>query len=554
VPNVNEIKIPDIGDVTDAEIIEVSVSVGDEIKIEDTLVVLETDKASMDVPSPEAGVVESIQCKVGDTVSEGSLLLTISSAAVATTAEQKAEEKTVAEEAPTNAKVEEVSAKVDIPAETSSATTIEEIRVPDLGQDGAVDVIEVSISEGDDIEMDQALVTLETEKASMEVPSPLAGKIISVAVKVSDQLSTGDLIATAEVSASVNKVDVVETTAADTTKVVKSEQPAPKSPSSASKPAAPVPDYPAIQSKPNMDAIYASPAIRRLAREFGADLTQVKGTGKKGRVIKEDVQQYIKYELSRPKATANSGLGQAPDLPEIDYSKFGQVEQVPLSRIQKVSSVNLSRNWMMIPHVTQHDEADITEMEAFRQQLKAEALAEGIRLTPLVFMMKAVVASLKQFPRFNASLANDGENLILKQYFHIGVAVDTPDGLVVPVVKNVDQKSLYELAQELGEISAKAREKKLGIDAMQGSCFTISSLGGIGGTAFTPIVNWPDVAILGVSKSQMKPIWNGKDFEPRLMLPLALSYDHRVIDGALAAKFTAHLAQSLTDIRRLLLK
>lgn len=290
-----------------------------------------------------------------------------------------------------------------------------------------------------------------------------------------------------------------------------------------------------------------------MAREFGADLTKVKGTGPKSRIMKEDVQSYIKFELSRPKATASSGAVGTPDLPEIDFSKFGEVEQKPLSRIQKISSVNLHRNWTMIPHVTQHEDADITDLDAFRKSMKEEAAKEGVRLTPLAFIMKALVASLKAFPTFNASLANDGENLILKKYYNIGVAVDTPDGLVVPVIRDVDKKSVYELAKELGEVSEKARDKKLGAADMQGSCFTISSLGGIGGTSFTPIVNWPDVAILGLSRNQMKPVWNGKEFEPRMMLPMSLSYDHRVIDGAVAARFIVHLSKMLGDIRRVIL-
>jgi pyruvate dehydrogenase E2 component (dihydrolipoamide acetyltransferase) len=299
--------------------------------------------------------------------------------------------------------------------------------------------------------------------------------------------------------------------------------------------------------------VHASPAVRRFARELGVDLTRVRGSGPKGRILKDDVQAYVKDELARPKATAATGAFAMPELPQIDHSKFGTVEQVPLTRIQKVSSVNLHRNWITIPHVTQHDEADITELEAFRKSMKDEAAREGVRLTPLAFMMKAVVCSLKAFPTFNASLAADGEQLILKKYYHIGVAVDTPNGLVVPVIRDVDQKGVLELARELGEVSAKARDGKLAPGAMQGSSFSISSLGGIGGTAFTPIVNWPDVAILGVSKSRMQPVWNGKEFVPRLMLPLSLSYDHRVIDGAVAARFITHLSGVLADIRKILL-
>ncbi len=558
--NTIEVTIPDIGDITDAEIIEISVAVGDTVAIEDTLIVLETDKASMDVPSPHAGEVVKIHCAEGDKVGEGAAVLTLK-------AESDSSSEAESEPAPEDENKDTGSGSDTKPAEESESSSDEsddtqegeaseeELLIPDLGQDDAVDVIEVMISEGDEIEVDQALVTLETEKASMEVPATMAGKVTTVLIAEGDKVKSGDPVAKILVSGST------------TSKVAKAEepesassqekQPSDKSATISSSTVAekaPVPDYPAMASGPNKGALYASPAIRRFARELGADLTQVKGTGKKGRILKEDVQQFIKYELSRPKATANSAIASKTDLPVIDHSKFGETEEIPLSRIQKVSSVNLTRNWMMIPHVTQHDEADITEMEAFRKEMKAEAMNEGVRLTPLAFLMKGVVASLKAFPRVNSSLANDGENLILKKYFHIGVAVDTPDGLVVPVIRDVDKKSIYELANELAEVSAKAREKKLGMDAMQGGCFSISSLGGIGGTAFTPIVNWPDVAILGVSKSQMKPVWNGDSFEPRLMLPLSLSYDHRVIDGAVAARFTSHLAQTLGDIRRLLLK
>lgn len=545
--NTIEVTIPDIGDITDAEIIEISVAVGDTVAVEDTLIVLETEKASMDVPSPHAGEIVAIHCAEGDKVGEGAAILTLTAGAEQTATEETAPVVEVEEAAVVKAPE---PTKVSEPAPSAAEATEQDLLIPDLGQDDAVDVIEVMIAEGDEIEIDQPLVTLETEKASMEVPSTMAGKVLSVSIAVGDKVNNGDVVAKLLVTSSGADAATTTESAPAPANEKTDTSAAPAAPANK----APVPDYPAIASGPNKGALYASPAIRRFARELGADLTQVKGTGKKGRILKEDVQQFIKYELSRPKATANSGVTAKTDLPVIDHSKYGETEEIPLSRIQKVSSVNLHRNWVMIPHVTQHDEADITEMEAFRKEMKAEALNDGVRLTPLAFLMKAVVASLKAFPRVNSSLANDGENLILKKYFHVGVAVDTPDGLVVPVIRDVDKKSIYELANELGEVSAKAREKKLGMDAMQGGCFSISSLGGIGGTSFTPIVNWPDVAILGVSKSQMKPVWNGETFEPRLMLPLSLSYDHRVIDGAVAARFTSHLAQTLGDIRRLLLK
>ena len=537
-----EITVPDIGDVTDAEIIEIPVSVGDSIEKEDTLIILETDKATMDVPSPQAGVVTNIVCQIGDKVSQDSLILTIDTVAEDETAEPAVPEPIV------EAEVVEVHTAEELPAanittENVEAFTIQDVNLPDIGESDAVDVIELSVQVGDTVEKETPLIVLETDKATMEIPSPFAGKVISLRVSAGDKVSNGALIATIETA---NEIETSVEPAA-VAELVPNPVPAPAN----DKP--PVPDHPAIQGTSRKGLVYASPAIRRFARELGADLSGVKGTGTKGRILKEDVRQFVKYELSRPKATGNTCAFNLPKVPKNDFTKFGETESVPLSRIQKVSSVNLHRNWMTIPHVTQQDEADITEMDAFRKSMKVEAAAEGVRLTPLAFMMKAVVASLKAYPRFNSSLADDGENLILKKYFHIGVAVDTPDGLVVPVVKDVDKKSIYELANELGEVSAKARDKKLGIEGMQGSCFTISSLGGIGGTSFSPIVNWPNVAILGISKSSMKPVWDGKDFQPRLMLPLSLSYDHRVIDGAVAARFITHLSRTLGDIRRLVL-
>jgi pyruvate dehydrogenase E2 component (dihydrolipoamide acetyltransferase) len=436
-----------------------------------------------------------------------------------------------------------------------SASVEEPLLVPDIGDASDVDVIEVCVSVGDTVSENDSLIVLETDKATMEVPSPKSGEITELSVKVGDKVSRGSVIGSIKTAA--NEASVASAQAGES-KETSSVQPSlpmgASQPSTAAAPKqAPVPDYPQLQRTKKEGLVHASPAIRRFARELGVDLTKVSGTGNKGRITKEDVQKYVKYELSRPKATAATGSFAMPEMPEIDFSKWGEIETQPLSRIQKISSVNLHRNWITIPHVTQHEEADITELEAFRQSMKDEAAKSGVRLTPLAFVMKALVCSLKAFPRFNASLANDGENLILKKYYHIGVAADTPDGLVVPVVRDVDQKSVYEIASELAELSAKAREKKLGADAMQGSTFTISSLGGIGGTSFTPIVAWPNVAILGLSKNQMKPVWNGKEFEPRLMLPMSLSYDHRVIDGADAARFCVHLAQMLSDIRRIIL-
>jgi len=561
-----EIKVPDIGDIEDAEIIEVLISVGDRVEKDDTMIVLETEKATMDIPSSGSGVVKEVLCKVGDKVAFNTVVFILedsegsaedSSAEDSSTEDNSAEDSdsSGANEADVNTAADNVIAEklvtdkiVADKTAPQTTTQIQEVNVPDIGDDGAVDVIEVQVQVGDSVEKDDTLIVLETEKATMDIPAPVSGKITEFKISVGDKVSTGDLIAMIEAvstGASATVAEAPSKTEAQVpqqTEAVKPEVTAPK--------VMPV----AEPLKPaNQGVVHASPAIRRFARELGADLSLIKGSGPKGRIVKIDVQQFIKAELAKPTSSATASTSGLPQMPVIDFTKFGETESVPLSKIQKISSKNLHRNWVSIPHVTQHDDADITEMEAFRKAMKAEALSEGIKLTPLAFMLKAVVASLKAYPRFNSSLSADGETLIMKKYFHIGVAVETPDGLVVPVVRDVDKKSIYQLASDLAELSAKAREKKLGIDGMQGSCFTISSLGGIGGTSFTPIVNWPDVAILGVSKSSMKPIWNGTDFEPRLMLPLSLSYDHRVIDGAVAARFVTHLSKTLGDIRRLTL-
>ncbi len=546
-----EVTVPDIGGDTDVSVIEVLVAVGDKIEVDSGLITLETDKATMDVPSPFAGVVKEVKVAVGDKVSEGSLviMLEVGGAAPAVTASAP----TVAAQAAPAATVAPVAPASATPA--ASVVTVKEIQVPDIGDASNVDVIEVLVSVGDMITADQGLITLETDKATMEVPAPFAGKLLSLTVKVGDKVSQGSVIATVETTAvgAAAPAPVAQAPAVQEVAPVAAQAPA-------SRP--PVPHHPSAGAPVSTGAVHASPAVRRLAREFGVDLTQVTGSGRKGRIMKEDVQAYVKYELSRPKATAATSVGagnggglQVIAAPKVDFSKFGEVEEIPLSRIQKISGPNLHRNWVTIPHVTQFDEADITEMEEFRKQQNDAAAKKkaDYKITPLVFMMKAVAKTLQQFPVFNSSLSSDGESLIQKKYFHIGVAVDTPNGLVVPVVRDVDKKGIIELSRELADISIRARDGKLKSADMQGSCFTISSLGGIGGTAFTPIVNYPDVAILGVSKSEIKPKWNGKEFEPKLMLPLSLSYDHRVIDGAMAARFSVTLSGILSDIRTLIL-
>lgn len=446
---------------------------------------------------------------------------------------------------------------------------LKEARVPDIGDDKDVPVIELLVQPGDTVKKDQGLVTLESDKATMEVPAPFDGIVRELKVKIGDELSAGSVVAMIEVAAGAAAPAVAAAApkpAADPAPAAKAAPAAAPAPAvAAPAPVAPVAASPAAdahtRSPPvafDADALlpgkvpHASPAVRLFARELGVDLAQLSGTARAGRITKEDVQAFVKAALAGGGAPRASGGGGGLDLipwPKVDFAKFGAIESKPLTRIQKLSGANLARNWAMIPHVTQNDDADITEMEAFRKKLGEEN--KDTKVTPLVFLIKAAVAALKKFPNFNASL--DGENLVLKQYFHIGIAVDTPDGLVVPVIRDADRKGLLELAKELAEISAKARDKKLTSADMQGGCFSISSLGGIGGTGFTPIINAPEVAILGVSRSAMKPVWNGKDFEPRLILPLSLSYDHRVIDGAAAARFTAYLAQVLGDLRRLLL-
>ncbi|MBU2894100.1 dihydrolipoyllysine-residue acetyltransferase [Colwellia sp. D2M02] len=557
--SIEKVLVPDVGG-DEVEIIEICVAVGDTLEADEGIVTVETDKASMDIPAPFAGELISLAVSVGDKIKEGDIIAEMKSA------ETKAADSSAAEEAPAAPAVETPApaapvAETPAPAAEAApaagaASEVIDIAVPDIGEDGEVDVIDVLVSVGDVIEEEDGLITLETDKATMDVPSTHAGTVKEVFISNGDKVKQGSLVIKLETSGGAAPVAAPAVEAAPAPAPAAVVAPAP----AAAPKAAPVPHHPQAGSV-NTGAIYTSPSIRRLAREFGVDLTLVKGTGRKGRILKEDVQSYVKYELSRPKANAGSSVAsgegglQVVSAKAIDFSKFGEIETKPLSRIQKISGPFLHRNWVTIPHVTQFDEADITNVEAFRkeQNVVCEKQKLGFKITPLVFILKAAADALRAFPTFNSSLSEDGESLILKKYIHIGVAVDTPNGLVVPVVRDVDQKGIHQLSRELLEISIKAREGKLKAADMQGGCFTISSLGGIGGTAFTPIVNAPEVAILGVSKSEMKPKWNGKDFEPKLMLPLSMSYDHRVIDGALAARFTVHLAGVMSDIRKLVL-
>jgi pyruvate dehydrogenase E2 component (dihydrolipoamide acetyltransferase) len=517
-----EIKVPNIGDFKDVPVIDVLVKAGDKIDVDSPLLTVESEKASMDIPSPSAGVVESVIVKVGDKISEGTPIVRLA----AGNGVAAKEEAPPAQAAPQ-------------PAQQST----QKVNVPNIGDFKDVPIIEVLVKPGDKIEVDTPLVTIESEKASLDVPSPVAGTIASVDVKVGDKVSEGAPLLTL---------------AAGNGAAPAAAAPDPKKPEAAQAPApqaAPpqVAAAPAQQEAPASDgaSVHASPSIRRFARELGVDLRKVQGTAPHGRVTKDDVQNFVKKTLASPVAAADGGAMPfaLPAWPKIDFEKFGPIERQPLSRIKKISGPSLHRNWVSIPHVTNNDEADITELEAFRKQVNAEDA--NAKLTILAFVMKALVAVLKRYPDFNSSL--DGDALILKKYYNIGFAADTPAGLIVPVLKDVDKKGVTQIAAETRDLAARGRDGKLKMNDMEGSTFTISSLGGIGGTNFTPIVNAPEVAILGLSRSAMKPVWNGKEFVPRLMLPLSLSYDHRVIDGAAGARFNAYLAEVLADMRRTML-
>ncbi|MBA6255363.1 MULTISPECIES: dihydrolipoyllysine-residue acetyltransferase [unclassified Colwellia] len=552
-----KILVPDVGG-DEVEIIEICFAVGDDVEADEGIITVETDKASMDIPAPFSGKLSALLVNVGDKIKEGDVIAEMTSSSATS------EEAPVVEEAQEATPVAEEAKETPAPGKAteppvdsvSTESEIIEITVPDIGEDGEVEVIDVLVNVGDVIEIEDGLITLETDKATMDVPSSHAGTVKEVFVSVGGKVKQGSIVIKLETSSG----SPIEAPAPAPEKEVEAPKAKP-APAVAAVKAAPVPHHPQAGKMVSSGSIYTSPSIRRIAREFGVDLTSVKGMGRKGRILKEDVQSYVKYELSRPKANAGSSVAagegglQVVSAKAIDFSKFGEIETKALTRIQKISGPFLHRNWVTIPHVTQFDEADITNVEAFRkeQNVICEKKKLGFKITPLVFILKAAADALREFPTFNSSLSEDGESLILKKYIHIGVAVDTPNGLVVPVVRDVDQKGIHQLSRELLEISMKARDGKLKATDMQGGCFTISSLGGIGGTAFTPIVNAPEVAILGVSKSEMKPKWNGKDFEPKLMLPLSMSYDHRVIDGALAARFTVHLASVMSDIRQLIL-
>ncbi|SET40629.1 pyruvate dehydrogenase E2 component (dihydrolipoamide acetyltransferase) [Pseudomonas sp. NFR09] len=545
------IRVPDIGS-GEGEVIELFVKVGDTVEADQSILTLESDKASMEIPAPKAGVVKSLKVKLGDRLKEGDELLELEIEGAADAAPAPAAPAAAAAPAPAAEKPAEAPAAA---AAAPAAATVQDIHVPDIGSSGKAKIIELLVKVGDTVEADQSLITLESDKASMEIPSPAAGVVESIAVKLEDEVGTGDFILKLKVQGAAPAAASAPAAAP----AAKAEA-APAAAAPAHAPAAKVEAAPAAAAAapaPSGAKVHAGPAVRQLAREFGVELSAVSATGPHGRVLKEDVQVYVKAMMQKAKeapaaggATGGSGI---PPIRTVDFSRFGEVEEVPMTRLMQIGAAGLHASWLNIPHVTQFDQADITDLEAFRIAQKAVAEKAGVKLTVLPLLLKACAYLLKELPDFNSSLAPSGKAIIRKKYVHIGFAVDTPDGLLVPVIKNVDQKSLLQLAAEAAALAAKARDKKLTPDDMQGACFTISSLGHIGGTGFTPIVNAPEVAILGVSKATIQPVWDGKAFQPKLMLPLSLSYDHRVINGAAAARFTQRLGQVLNDIRTILL-
>ncbi len=543
---IQTVVVPDLGGAETVEVIELGLAPGDSVEVEDSLLVLESDKATMDIPSPATGVFTKYLVEEGATVSVGDPIAEIEVAdeAAAEEPQPAAVEEAPADEQPIEAAVAEVAASS--PASASELM----IQVPDIGNDDKVDVIEICVAVGDEVSEGDTLVILESDKATMDIPSTHSGKVLKIVVAEGDKLGTGDDVALFEVTAGQEPAPEAAPEVA--------AEPAPQAAAPAPAPVAEAaPAAVAEETATTAGAdVYAGPAVRLLSRELGVDLTQVSGTGPKGRIQKDDVSNFVKKVMqnkeSAAAAPAAGGAG-IPPIPAVDFSQFGEIEEVKLSKIQKLTAANMQRNWLNIPHVTQFDDADITEQEAFRKGLKAEGEKRGVRITPVAFLIKALAATLQANPIFARSMGADGQHVVQKHYINIGMAVDTPRGLVVPVIKDVDQKGIWEISADIMDLAAKARDGKLTPAEMSGGCFTLSSLGAIGGNGFTPIVNAPEVGILGVSKSQIKPVWNGTEFAPRLMLPLALSYDHRVINGGDAGRFMTHLVKLLSDIRHLAL-
>ena len=592
--SVEKIQVPDIGDEQDVEVIEVLVSPGDEVSENDSLIVLESDKAAMEIPSPKSGVVKEVLVKVGDQVSQGAAIVSLDTGAAESGGDDKesgkddAAEKSSASEDKAPAKAAgapqaEKAETSDKPAASASApkpepaaptgdSQVREVKVPDLGGDSDVDVIEILVAEGDEIKQEDGLITLESDKAAMDVPSPAAGIVKSIKLKVGDKVSEGSLILTLETTAAAPASASKETTEAteatettDTTDTTETTETTDTTDTkTADKPAAtakPAAEKPQAASRPQAeppkggagDAVYAGPAVRKMARELGVDLGKVTGSGSRGRIVKEDVDAFVKGILQGGAQPATAGGTGLPGIEDIDFSQFGDIEEVELSKLHRVTAQNMSRNWLNVPHVTQFDEADVTALEEFREELKTLAEKKGIKLTPLPFIVKACARALQEHPQFNVSLHSSGTKMIQKKYIHIGVAVATPAGLMVPVVKNVDRKTIWEIAAEIADLGARAKDRKLKKEDMQGACFTVSSLGNLGGTGFTPIVNAPEVAILGVSKTTVKPVYMDGEFVPRMMLPFSLSYDHRAVNGVDGGMFCTTLATLLNDIRLLAL-
>lgn len=544
------IKVPDIGG-GEGEVIEILVKEGDTVEAEQSLVVLESDKASMEVPCPKGGVVKSIKTKLGDNLKEGDSLIELDVASDDSKAEpEKSAAKEPAKES--EPKQEEKQPAKPKGEQKQAASKSEPVKVPDLGSDAGAKVIEILVGKGDKVEADQSLMVLESDKASMELPAPFAGVIESIEVKLEQDVKTGDLIMHMQVQGEADDAEPEAAAEAASSSPEPTSEDKPKPAQSKTQEA----DTPPPVGGPSREGakVHAGPAVRLLAREFGIELADVKPSGPRDRILKEDVQQHVKAVMKQQKgAPAAAGGSGIPAVPEVDFSRFGEIETKDMTRLQQAGATNIHRSWLNVPHVTQFDLADISALEVFRKDQKAVAEKAGVKLTILPFLLKACAHVLNEQPGFNVALAPNGKQLIQKKYVHIGFAVDTPDGLLVPVIRDVDKKSLLQLAGEAAELAEKARNKKLGADAMQGACFTISSLGHIGGTYFTPIVNSPEVAILGVSKATMQPVWDGKVFQPQLMLPLSLSYDHRAINGAAAAQFTKRLGELLGDIRSMLL-
>ncbi|MGS2722986.1 dihydrolipoyllysine-residue acetyltransferase [Porticoccus sp. GXU_MW_L64] len=541
--SIEKVLVPDLGGADSVEVIEISVAVGDSVEVEQSLVVLESDKATMDVPSSHAGVVKTILVKEGDNVGEGSAIVELELAGESVAAEAPAAPEPAAEASP--APAAPVAETAPVPVATASGEA-QLVTVPDIGSDGQVDVIEMSVSVGDVVEEGDTLMVLESDKATMDVPAPYDGEITELKVAEGGKVATGDAIAMMKPSGAVPAP-------AQAPETLTPAPAAADTPAAASAPAPAVAPAPQVTAAPSA-SVHAGPAVRLLARELGVDLSKVAATGPRGRILKDDVHAYVKTAVK----TAESGTGTAggaaiPQVPEIDFSQFGDIELVKMAKIARVTAANMQRSWLNVPHVTQFDDADITELEAFRKSMKAEAEKRGTKLTPVPFLLKAVATAIELNPAFNRSLHADGEHIVQKKYIHVGMAVDTPRGLVVPVIRDVDKKGIWQLTEEVLEMAGKARDGKLKPADMQGGCFTISSLGAIGGKGFTPIVNTPEVGILGISKAEIKPVWNGSEFVPRNMLPLCLSYDHRVINGGDAGRFMTTLVSLIGDIRRLIL-